>query len=285
MFSIKSFCKINANLRVLKKLKNNYHSIQSLIMFCDIFDLVSISQIKSSKDKIKFYGQFKKDIDNKSNTISKLLNLLRKKGLIKKNFFLIKVKKNIPHGSGLGGGSSNAATLLNFFKSKKIISLSSEEMKSVGSKIGSDVPVLLNTKSALLTGKIGQIKRINYKFKFTILIVYPNLICSTKKIYKRNKNFSLPLPISAFNFKSKKALVNFLKYEKNDLQDPAIKFYPKIRMIIKQLSTMKGCYFSRITGSGSACIAIFPNTSRAIAAQKLIKLKYPKYWTAVSKTI
>ena len=119
MFSIKSFCKINANLRVLKKLKNNYHSIQSLIMFCDIFDLVSISQIKSSKDKIKFYGKFKKDIDNKSNTISKLLNLLRKKGLIKKNFFLIKVKKNIPHGSGLGGGSSNAATLLNFLNPKK----------------------------------------------------------------------------------------------------------------------------------------------------------------------
>ena len=285
IFKIKSFCKININLRVLKKLKNGYHSIQSLILFCDIFDLVSVSQIKSAKDKIKFYGKFKKGIDNKSNTITKLLNLLRKNGLIKRKFFSIKVKKNIPHGSGLGGGSANAATLLNFLNSKIKLNLSTEEMISVGSKIGSDVPVLLNTKNALLTGKKDQIKRINHKFKLDMLIVYPNLICSTKKIYKKNKNFSLPLPISTFNFKSKKKLINFLKYEKNDLQNPAIRLYPKIRMIIRQLSMTKGCYFSRITGSGSACVAIFSNMSRAIDAQKLIKLKYPKYWTAASKTI
>jgi 4-diphosphocytidyl-2-C-methyl-D-erythritol kinase len=199
--------------------------------------------------------------------------------------FKINIKKNIPQGSGLGGGSGNAASLLNFFVNKMNINLTNSQTENIANQIGSDVPVYLKKKNTLITGKNGEILRLNHKFKLSVLIVYPNIICSTKKIYKRNKNFSLPLPISAFNFKSKKALVNFLKYEKNDLQDPAIKFYPKIRMIIKQLSTMKGCYFSRITGSGSACIAIFPNTSRAIAAQKLIKLKYPKYWTAVSKTI
>jgi 4-diphosphocytidyl-2-C-methyl-D-erythritol kinase len=285
IFRLKSFCKININLRVLKKLKNGYHSIQSFIVFSDIFDLVTVSQIKNPKDKIKFYGKFKKGIDNKFNTITKLLNLLRKSGLIKGKFFSVKIKKNIPHGSGLGGGSSNAATLLNFLNSKKKLNLSNKKLKSIGSKVGSDVPVLLNTRSALLTGKIGQIKKINNNFKFDILIVYPNLICSTKKIYEKNKNFSLPLPVSAFNFKSKKTLINFLKNEKNDLQNPVTKLYPKIRTIIRQLSMMKGCYFSRITGSGSACVAIFSNMSGAIAAQKLIKLKYPKYWTAVSKTI
>ena len=70
IFSLKSFCKININLRVLKKLKNGYHSIQSFIVFSDIFDLVTVSQIKNPKDKIKFYGKFKKGIDNKSNTIT-----------------------------------------------------------------------------------------------------------------------------------------------------------------------------------------------------------------------
>ena len=72
-FKLKSFCKINVSLRVLKKLKNGYHSIQSLILFCNIFDLISVTQIKGSKDKIKFYGRFEKGINNKFNTITKLL--------------------------------------------------------------------------------------------------------------------------------------------------------------------------------------------------------------------
>ena len=55
--------------------------------------------------------------------------------------------------------------------------------------------------------------------------------------------------------------------------------------IIDYIKSQKGCYFSRITGSGSACIGIFSNMRYAIYAKKLIKLKYPKYWCAVSKTI
>jgi len=285
IFKVKSFCKINVSLRVLKKLKNGYHSIQSLILFCNIFDLISFTQIHGSKDKIKFYGKFKKGINNKSNTVSKLLNLLRKKRLIKGKYFSIKIKKNIPHGSGLGGGSSNAAALLKFINFKMNLRLNLKEMEKIALKIGSDVPILLKTKNVLLTGKAEEIKRLNKKFKLNVLIVYPNLTCSTKKIYNNNRNFSLPQSKLDFNFKNKKILINFLKNEKNDLQKSAIFFYPKIKTLINQLHMIEGCYFSRITGSGSACIAIFSNMSRAIAAQKLIKLKYPKYWTVVSKTI
>ena len=64
-----------------------------------------------------------------------------------------------------------------------------------------------------------------------------------------------------------------------------IKIYPKIKKIIDYIKSQKGCYFSRITGSGSACIGIFSNMRNAMNAQKLIKLKYPKYWSVVSKTI
>ena len=284
-FKVKSFCKINVSLRVLKKLKNGYHSIQSLIFFCNIFDLILIKQIKGSKDKIKFYGRFKKGINNKFNTITKLLYLLRKHKLIEGKYFSIKIKKNVPHGSGLGGGSSNAATLLKFINSKMNLRLNNKEMENIGYKIGSDVPLFLKKKNALLTGKKNEIKRLQKKLALNVLIVYPNITCSTKKIYNKNRNFSLQLSKSVFNFKNKRILINFLKTEKNDLQKPAIFFYPKIKSLLNELCMIKGCYFSRITGSGSACVAIFSNMSRAFAAQRLIKLKYPKYWSFVSKTI
>ena len=284
-FKIKSYCKINLTLRVIKKLSNNYHNIISLITFCNLHDIISISKIKSSKDKISFSGEFKKGINKQSNTVTKILNLLRKSKLLENQTFKINIKKNIPHGSGLGGGSSNAADLLNYLNLKMKLKLRKKKLRQLANKIGFDVPINLEKQNTLLTGKKNQILRLNKKFKLNLLIVYPNLICSTKEIYRKNKKISLSKPQYSFRVKSNKKLINILKNENNDLEEVVIKIYPKIKKIIEYIKSIKGCYFSRITGSGSACIGIFSNMRNAIYAKKLIKLKYPNYWCVVSKTM
>ena len=282
---IKSYCKINLSLKVLKKLNSGYHNIISLITFCDLHDVISISRIRNLKDKINFSGKFKKGINKKSNTITKVLNLLRSTKLLENQAFKINIRKNIPHGSGLGGGSSNAADLLNYFNSKMKLKLSKNKIRKLADQIGFDVSINLEKRNAFLTGKRGKILRLNQKFKLNLLIVYPNLICSTKKIYERNRKINLSKPQSFFYIKDNKKLINFLKNENNDLEKTVIKIYPKIKKIIDYIKSQKGCYFSRISGSGSACIGIFSNMRHAINAMKLIKLKYPKYWCIVSKTI
>ena len=128
-FKIKSYCKINLSLKIIRKLNNSYHNIISLITFCELHDVISISKIRNLKDKISFSGKFKHGIDNESNTISKALNLLRKNKLLRNKTFKINVKKNIPHGSGLGGGSANAADLLNYFNSKMKLKLTKKKNK------------------------------------------------------------------------------------------------------------------------------------------------------------
>jgi len=284
-FKIKSYCKINLSLRVIKKLNNNYHNIISLITFCDLHDVISISKTRSSRDKISFSGKFKKGINKKSNTVTKILNLLRRAKLLENQTFKINIRKNIPHGSGLGGGSSNAADLLNYFNSKMKLKLSKKKIKQLANQIGFDVPINLERQNTLLTGKRDEILRLNQKFKLNLLIVYPNLICSTKRIYEKNKKISLSTPQSFFCIKNNKKLINLLKNENNDLEEAVIKIYPKVKKIIDYIKSIKGCYFSRITGSGSACIGIFSSMKNAIYAQKLIKLKYPNYWCVVSKTM
>jgi len=284
-FKIKSYCKINLSLRVLKKLNSGYHNIISLITFCDLHDVISISKIRNLKDKINFSGKFKRGINKKSNTITEVLNLLRNKKLLENQAFKVNIKKNIPHGSGLGGGSSNAADLLNYFNLKMKLKLNKNKIKKLASQIGSDVPVNLERKNTFLTGKKDKILRFSQKFKLNLLIVYPNLICSTKKIYQKNKKISFSKRQPSFSAISNKKLINFLKSEHNELEKTVIKIYPKVKKILDYIKSQKGCYFSRITGSGSACIGIFSNMKNAIYAQKLIKLKYPKYWCAVSKTI
>jgi len=284
-FKIKSFCKINLSLRVLKRLSNGYHNIKSLVTFCDLHDLISISKIKGVNDKISFSGRFKKGVNKKSNTITNVLYLLRKRNFFQKQAFKIDIQKNIPHGSGLGGGSSNAANVLNFFNSKMRLKLNKDEISKIAYQIGFDTPVSLEKKNTLLTGKKGEILRLNQKFRLNILIVYPNVICSTKKIYANNKKFTFLRSQSNFYIKDKNKLIDFLKNENNDLEKTAIKFYPKVRKIINFIKSQNGCYFSRITGSGSACIGIFSNMKSAVFAQKFIKLKFPNYWCVVSKTI
>jgi len=284
-FKIKSFCKINLYLRVIKRLNNGYHNIISLVTFCDLYDVITISKITNLKDKISFSGRFKKGINKKSNTVTRTLNLLRKNKLLKNQTFKINIKKNIPHGSGLGGGSSNAANLLNYLSSIMRLKLSKNKIKKLAAQIGFDVPISLERKNTFLTGKRNEILRLNQKFKLILLIVYPKFICSTKKIYLKNKKISRLRPQSNFYIKNKKKLINFLIKEDNDLEKAAIRIYPKIKKIIYYIKSQKGCYFSRISGSGSACIGIFSNMKEATYAQKLIKLKYPKYWSAVSRTI
>jgi 4-diphosphocytidyl-2-C-methyl-D-erythritol kinase len=282
---IKSYCKINLCLQIIKKLNNGYHKISSLITFCDLHDVISISKIKNSKDKISFTGRFKKGINKKSNTIIKVLNLLRKKRLLENQTFKINIQKNIPHGSGLGGGSSNAASLLNFLNLKMGLKLSKNKIKKLAGQVGFDVPISLERRNTFITGKNDEILRLNQKFRLNLLIVYPNLICSTKKIYTKSRKIIFPKLSPFFYVKNNKKLINLLKNENNNLERTVIKIYPKIKKIIKYIKSQEGCHFSRITGSGSACIGIFSNMKNAIYAKKLIKLKYPNYWCVVSKTI
>ena len=146
IFKLKSFCKINLLLRVLKRLKNGYHNISSLITFCDLHDVISISKTNLLKDKISFSGRFKKGINKKSNTITNVLYQLRKRNFFQKQAFNIVVQKNIPHGSGLGSGSSNAADVLNFFNSKMRLKLNKDEVSKIAYQIGFDTPVSLEKK-------------------------------------------------------------------------------------------------------------------------------------------
>ena len=81
--NLKSWAKINLSINVIKRLQNNYHSIESLITFVDIFDEIKIKEVNQKKHNISFYGKFSKNI-GKNNTIATLLRLLEKKNFLKK---------------------------------------------------------------------------------------------------------------------------------------------------------------------------------------------------------
>ena len=145
---VKSFAKINLALNVTGKLKL-LHKIESIVSFISLSDLIFIKKIKGPDHRISFYGNFSKNIDS-DNTVTKLFKILDEKKLLKDRKFEIKIKKNIPQEAGLGGGSMNASSVLNFLVKKKNVKISQKQIQNISCLIGSDVILGINQSSVIL---------------------------------------------------------------------------------------------------------------------------------------
>ena len=274
---IKSYAKVNLSLNVLGKNKNRLHKIQSIISFIDFHDKIYIRPINKKKHIVKFNGTFSKNL--KKNTILQLLEILDKKKYLNQKY-QIQIRKNIPQKAGLGGGSMNAAFLLNYFLKKKIIHLSKKEILNICNQIGSDVFLGLDKKNSILLNK-KITKKSNKKIGLFVLLIKPKIGCSTKKIYSRVKYFSK----TKIKISSKIFNIQYLKNAQNDLEIPAFKLYPVLGKLKIFLSNINHVKFVRMTGSGSTIVAYFSNKKSAINGLKLIKKKFKNYWSIVSKTI
>jgi len=277
---IKSFSKINLFLNVNKKLKSKkLHDIQTFFCLVNIFDQIIIKKIKGKKDKISFKGVFAKHIDKNNNSIKNSLDILRNREVIK-SYYSIVVNKKIPVFSGMGGGTSNAYFLVKYLLDKKI---SNEVSKELEKKIGTDFKLFFQKQGFL--ENLKKLKNIKNRHKLYFLLVYPNLQCSTRYVYSKIKTYSPKCKYNSKTIVKKSVFLNSMKNKKNDLQIVIEKRYPKIRKLISEIGLKKGCYFSRMTGSGSVCFGVFKTLKNAKIALKIIKSKYPSYWVTVAKTI
>ena len=276
---VKSFAKINLALYVTGKL-TSLHKIESVVKFIELHDIISIKKINSDKHMISFNGNFSKNI-KEDNTVNKLFKILEEKKILNNKKFQIKIKKNIPQEAGLGGGSMNAATILNFLIKKNFIKINQKKILQITKLIGSDVILGINPKSTILSSN-GAIKKFLKTSNFNILLVRPNFGCSTKKIYSGVKKFSKPI----FN-NSKKKMMNLkslLKYE-NDLEKVAFSKYPKLKILKSYLENLNQPLFVRMTGSGSVIVAYYQRKQDCELAKVRFKRKFKNYWCNASKTI
>ena len=275
---LKSFAKINLSLNINSKLKNRLHNIQSYYCLINLFDKIKIRKIDKKKDKVVFFGPFVKHIKKSNNSITNLLKLLRKLELIS-GYYSVNVIKNIPVFSGLGGGTSNAASVLKFLLKGKV---SKKILEKVEKLIGSDLRLFFHKQGFLQN--LRTIKTIK-KQKLFFLLSRPNIICSTKKIYSKVKKYSKKKKFNFQKMNNKKGFVNYILEQNNELQSIVEEEYPSIKILLKDIKTEKGCHFSRMSGSGSVCYGLFNNESNAKKALNKIKTKHPKFWFSIAKTV
>jgi len=268
----KSYAKLNLFLHVTGKTLNNYHTIDSLVVFCEnIYDTIRIHP--SEKFALTISGNFAPSLEGE-NIIIKTISLLSDY-LTDKNFN-VHLTKNTPIGSGMGGGSSNAATLIKMLQKTNKLIITDNQLSNVLVKIGADVPICYYGKAAYLNG-IGEIISPILKFpRLYAVVLFPGLNISTQKIYslgfqKYHKNISKKI-----FFHDTDELFSLLSNTKNDLQEKTITLKPEMLSYITELKSQKGCILSKMTGSGSAIFGLFKVKNEAINATKELqdKLKF-----------
>ena len=277
---LKSYAKLNLTLTVNKKLKSGLHNIQSIYCLINLHDEIFLKTNKNkNSDQVSFTGPFSKDIKKSNNSVKKVLNLMRKNKIIH-DFYSVKVNKKIPVFAGLGGGTSNAATLLKHFTKKK---LDKKTLSKITNEIGSDLKLFFHNQG--YQKNLESVTKLSKKHKFHFLLIFPNIKSSTKSVYSKVKNYSKSKKPSNKSLASKKNFTKFLINSKNDLESILEKKHGIFRKLLLNINEFKGCHFSRMTGSGSTCYGLFVNKNSSLVALKKLRKKYPKFWFSIAKTI
>lgn len=258
-----AYAKLNLFLKVGERV-DNFHKIETLIERINLFDKLVI---ENSKDgKIEVITKPSKDIKNikkEENLVYKAVNLLNNN--FEKRGIKIILYKNIPIGSGLGGGSSDAAVTL--LKLNKIwqLKLNEDDLLNIGKEIGSDVCFFIkDTNRALCKDRGTTVLPLNSvpkKIKLHFIIVVPKIKLNTTWVYNEydklkikeetnnNKLDILIKGIREHNF-------NLIKKNIYNSLEKVVFCYYKELSLIKELLNELGCYGAGMTGSGSAIFGI-----------------------------
>lgn len=264
---VNAIAKINLGLNIFSKRQDGFHNIETL--FYPIHDLYD-ELIFEESESFSFKNEY-----SFNNIIVKAINLLEL--YLDRNINLnISLKKNIPIGAGLGGGSSDAAFVLTGVNKFLQLELTPYTINKIALELGSDVPFFLNPSPAVGTSRGEILTPINYKIDFPILIVNPGIHVSTKDAFA-----NVSPKVSEFNYNRIKGLrvSEYNRYIFNDFEESIFKVYPEIKKI-KELMISSGAIFALMSGTGSSVYGLFPTLEDA----KNCESYFPEtYFSFISK--
>ena len=262
MLVLSSNTKINIGLKVINKRSDGLHDIVTIFQEIDFGDKIQFKKVKigcNIKSNVNWIP-----LDD-SNLCYKAHDVLSKK-LNRDLGVEIYIEKKVPVGSGIGGGSANAAATLLGINSLYNLGLDNKQLEIIGSHIGADVPFFIRGGAQVGEETGYKLTPISEKLDAAILLVLPSVSISTKWAYdqikyKLNSQNSIP----NFAHLMRNDFLSF-KFFENDFEKIVIPAYPEIGSIKNRLLE-SGANFASLSGSGSTVFGIFDNNACANKAK------------------
>ena len=273
---INSNAKVNIGLKILKERDDGYHNIVTVFQEINLFDIISISKKSKGCD---FNSNATWLINDKTNLCVIAYEAMKNKFDI--DGVVIDLTKNIPKGSGLGGGSSNAACIMKGIRELYSLNISDKELEEIASQIGADVPFFIRGSIQLGEGIGDRLTPLKINISGKYLIIIPDTEIDTSWAYSKFKKDldSSILPINFASLSNEKAIsLDKLKFFENDFESIVVPTYPEIGKIKEALHAL-GAGFASLSGSGSTVFGIFNDD---VSLDKALSYFSPKYKTFIA---
>lgn len=259
--------KINIGLRIIRKRSDSYHDIQTVFYPIHLSDELEI--VKA--DRHEFYSNIK--LEDDANLCLRALDFFCERTGINAEVKMV-LRKNIPIGAGLGGGSSDAAAVLLALQEIYGKPLCGIELLNIAEQLGSDVPFFLKKVPAYATGKGEMIEPLKYRLNAFILTVTPDVGVSTPLAY------SLVTPSGEKERSLREVLLGlgddipgYKDSIVNDFEQPVFEKFPVIGQIKSEMYA-SGADFALMSGSGSSVYGFFRTQPEAEYALAVLRTRF-----------
>ncbi|MDR1476415.1 MAG: hypothetical protein LBI20_03830 [Holosporales bacterium] len=261
--------KVNLTLRITDKVERGYHKLQSVFVFLDeIFDTLTVDTAREFNGSSGNIAGVKAS----ENLIKMAANILT--SVFRKKVPHVEIKKEIPTGAGLGGGSSDAACFINVvFDLWQIPAKEKLICTKYFKALGSDTFIflyyyftnlnILFLDGAGFDGTITPLSIQNLHYCY-LVIVFDGIFLSTKKVYDNFRGPFLP------RINTNECDFELLKDFRNSLQEPAIMLVPKLQNYLRSIRATSPC-FCGVSGSGSSCFGLYDTFEKAEKAMEILK--------------
>lgn len=266
--------KINLALHVTGQRPDGYHLLDTLVAFADIGDRVTLQT--GGPGGLEVSGpEAMPELAHNDNIMWQVVRRFWPAD----TSLSLRLEKHLPTSSGIGGGSADAAAT---YRGMAYLQGRSDRIDADVDAlldIGADVPMCVHSMSARVQG-IGQhIQPLATFPTLPVVLVNPRLPVSTPAVFralKRKDNSALdPFPA---RFDSARVLLDWVRDQRNDLQEAALQDCPAIGAVLAALSAQPACRLARMSGSGASCFGLYDSNSDAAAACESLQKKHPDWW-------
>jgi len=261
----KTPAKVNLGLHVHGKREDGFHELETIFQMVSLFDDVELELLSSG---IKLECDTPGIPTDDTNLVCKAALLLRKSYQVEGKGVSIRLKKKIPFGAGLGGGSGNAAGVLMGLNRLWDLNIDREKLFTLAAELGSDVPFFLTSPCALGKGRGERLKVLESCSKFQVLLVFPGFPIATSWVYQNLRLKLTKRPNNISILRKNLSLSNITSLGSqlyNDLESVVIQKFPEVKVVKDELWAW-GALGVLLSGSGSTVFGIFDDPEKAQVA-------------------
>lgn len=268
-----AYAKVNLALHVRARRADGYHELESLFVFAEDGDELTGSVSADGGITLDLAGEFGGALDAGPNNIVMKAALALRDHLSEKRGVRLRLVKNLPVASGIGGGSADAAATLRLLVRLWDVRIAAEELEAIALALGSDVPACLASVTQIVRGRGEILKAHNVPGLAgrPMLLVNPGVAVSTAQVFARWDGMDRGALIA-------QEFGGLIDMGRNDLENAAIATAPVIADVIGRLKYLAGAQLVRMSGSGATCFALFDDGDAMAAAAAELRNEKRDWW-------